>query len=82
MISRMYTVESEGQSKEYKGFNRAFTPGSEVGLVAVILREGEPDVYCLDEGKQPIAEFVRYMTDDAEIRGVDPQLLGIYKRVG
>ena len=48
--------------------------------VVVVLQEGSPDVYVLDEGKQAEQEFMRYLTDEDENSGVPTVIVGVYSR--
>lgn len=56
------TIHAEEPPKVYKGFDRMFLP-SEMNRVAIILREGSPDMYVLDPGRAAENEFMRYLTD-------------------
>lgn len=76
---RTYTVTDGENSRSYVGFNKAYRP-SEMNRVVVVLQEGSPDVYVLDEGKQAEQEFMRYLADEDENSGVPTVIVGIYTR--
>lgn len=75
MISRTYSVITEGEVAGYKGFNRSFKP-SQMDLIAVVLVEGEVELYVLDDDRQARTELVRYLTEQS------PQavIAGVYRR--
>lgn len=59
MISRIYTVMVDDEERVYKGFDRKFT--EETKVVAVILIEGEEEVYALDDNDYAKEQFKKYL---------------------
>ena len=82
-MGRTFTVkDSDGPGREthttvYQGFDCSLEPASELDLIAVVLVEGEPDLYALEDTAKARAELVRYLSDRGE---VGTKIAGIYRR--
>lgn len=49
MISRVYTIDDGNEIRSYKGFDRNYETAE---LIALILDNGEPEFWAIDEGQQ------------------------------
>jgi hypothetical protein len=75
MISRVYSVEDQGNIEAYKGFDRNFDSNTE--MVVLVRTEGELDVYAIDDRRTGGSELIRYLAD----QGFDSQVLGVFQRI-
>lgn len=83
MIPRTYTIHDgeDAPLRTYKGFNLAYQPLSELERVAIIMRDGDIELYALDKGSQPKNEFLRYLAEEQEMGyATEIQIAGIYDR--
>lgn len=79
---RTYTVtKNDGPASYsrtvYHGFNRRFLPASELDAIAVVLVEGEVELYAIENTSKAKSEFVKFLADE-ECGGF---LAGVYKRI-
>lgn len=74
-VMRMRPNDLPDIEHTYQGFNRAFTPAKDVYHVALVLVEGELDVYVLDS-PDAISTLKRYLTFDE----FPHQLIGVFTR--
>jgi len=81
MISRIFNVYDEGSGRavchEFKGFDRNFKP-NEMNVIVVVLIDGEPDMFVLDDNEQARAEFERYASDESWNNRM--VIVGFYKK--
>jgi len=80
-MARMFTVtnqDGKGSEEHYKGFDRRFEPLSQLDRIAVVVTDGEVDLYAMDgkECKWAATELIRFLSD----RGENSKVAGIYSR--
>lgn len=78
LMERTWTLtDEEGtEGRIYRGFNKNFNP-IHLELVAILLQDGEIDMYALEDSKQARSSFVRYVADELPESVV---VAGIYRR--
>ena len=75
-MARSFTVTDGDKKTVYEGFDKKFYPGHKVEHVVLILVEGEPEVYVMDDPRKA-SEFIKYVTEVIED---NVQILGVYTR--
>lgn len=77
MESRTYTVHADGEDLRcYKGFNQKM---GDAAVIAVVLNEGEPSVFSVDDHTIARQEFLRFVADE-QIIWSHYRLLGFFKK--